>query len=316
MSNLAYEAPDPQGRVLQFPRKERPMMSEKDEGYTKTPNYLVDEDYVAQMTGNALKCYVVINRFTEGFSRKEWAIASTFLLKKTGIKKPHTAYDAIKQLEEMDLVKINREDGRTNKFTITNPCLKTAVVPKNGSSLEIVTSAENGHRGTAEKRHNTSAENGHTKKERFKKENIKEREEEEAHGENQKFTAQKRQLSFVEYHVSDRTPISLRELFRKYPAQVDFVDQAKVSFPDHSVDQIFSELQKLGQWSMSASNHMPQKWMSIWLNWMQKIPTTTEQAAAEKRKSTSTAKPQKPKYHQYGQAPAAQSIRDVGGNHE
>ena len=316
MSNLAYEAPDPQGRVLQFPRKERPMMSEKDEGYTKTPNYLVDEDYVAQMTGNALKCYVVINRFTEGFSRKEWAIASTFLLEKTGIKKPHTAYDALKQLEGMNLIKVHREDGRTNKFTITNPFLKTAVVPKNGSSVEIVTSAENGHRGTAEKRHNTSAEKRHTKKERFKKENIKEREEEEAHGENQKFTAQKRQLSFVEYHVSDRTPISLKELFKKYPAQVDFIDQAKISFPNHTVDQIFSELQKMGQWSLSSSNHMPQKWMSIWLNWMQKIPTTTEQAAAAKRKSASTAKPQKPKYHQYGQAPEAQSIRDVGGNHE
>lgn len=316
-SNLAYEAPDPQGQVVQFPKKERQFMSYKDEGYTKTPNYLVDENYVAQMTGNALKCYVVINRFTEGFSRKEWAIASTFLLEKTGIKKPHTAYDALKQLEGMSLLRVHREDGKTNKFTITNPCQKTAVVPKNGSSVEIITSAENGHNCSAEKRHSTSAENGHTKKESFKKENIKEREEEEAHGENQKFTAQKRQLSFVEYHVSDRTPISLKELFKKYPAQVDFIDQAKISFPNHTVDQIFSELQKMGQWSLSSSNHMPQKWMSIWLGFMQKVPTAAEQAAAQMRKAKSkpTQKTEK-KYHQYGQVPVTPSIQDVGGNHE
>ena len=35
--------------------------------YTRTPNYLVDKGYVSEMTGSALKCYVVINRFTDGF---------------------------------------------------------------------------------------------------------------------------------------------------------------------------------------------------------------------------------------------------------
>lgn len=60
------------------------MVSEK---YTRTPNYLVDENYVAEMSGNAIKCYVVINRFTSGFSRQNWAMTSSFLQEKTGIKR-------------------------------------------------------------------------------------------------------------------------------------------------------------------------------------------------------------------------------------
>ena len=165
-SNLAHEPPHPQGEVVQFPKQERQVMPNKDVSYTKTPNYLVDEDYVARMTGNALKCYTIINRFTEGFSRGNWAIDSSFLLKKAGIKKPHTAYDAVKQLEEFGLLSVHREDGRTNKFTITHPCQKTAVVPNLGS-------AEKRHNPTAEKRHNPTAEKRHTKKENIKKENIK-----------------------------------------------------------------------------------------------------------------------------------------------
>ena len=165
-SNLAHEPPHPQGEVVQFPKQERQVMPNKDVSYTKTPNYLVDEDYVARMTGNALKCYTIINRFTEGFSRGNWAIDSSFLLKKAGIKKPHTAYDAVKQLEEFGLLSVHREDGRTNKFTITHPCQKTAVVPNLGS-------AEKGNKGDAEKRHNPTAEKRHTKKENIK-ENIKE----------------------------------------------------------------------------------------------------------------------------------------------
>lgn len=147
--------------------------------------------------------------------------------------------------------------------------------------------------------------------------NIEEDEEEEyAREENKKFTAQNRSMQFVEYYTKDRLPISLKDLFKKYPAQIDFQDQAKISFPNHSHEQIFTELQKLGQWSLSASNLIPQKWMSVWLDWMRKVPTLAEVATAAERQKQSIQKPQKPKYHQYGQEPATPSIRDVGGSHE
>ena len=151
-------------------------IKKSENGYTKTPNYLVDDDYLVRMTGNALKCYVVINRFSEGFSRQNWAMESKFLQRKTGIKKPHTLFEAVKQLEELKLLSVHREDGKTNKFTIMHPCLKTAV-PNSG------TTAENGQWSSTENGHSTTAENGHTKKETFK-ENIKENFKEEIPQEN------------------------------------------------------------------------------------------------------------------------------------
>lgn len=136
----------------------------------------------------------------------------------------------------------------------------------------------------------------------------------------EKFTAQEnRPLNFVEYHPLDRTTISFPELCKKYPAQLDFQDQAKASFPNHSPDRIFENLKKMAQWSLDKSNHTPQKWMTIWLDtFMKNMPTDAEQAtqqARQTKKSNSSPKPQK-KYHRYGQAQQQPEIRDVGGNHE
>ena len=310
-SNLAYKAPDPQGQVVRFPKKERQVMSKKEEGYTKLTNSLIDDQIMAQLNDKAFKCLIFIMRQTAGFDRISHTIAITQFQKYCGIKKRDTVMSCIKTLEDLKLIRVERKMGVLNDYFYTpNQYHQTVLVPSNGTS----TVKRDGSSPT--KGDYTSPIKRDTIKETLK-ENSKEREEEEAHGENQKFTAQKRQLSFVEYHVSDRTPISLRDLFRKYPAQVDFIDQAKISFPNHTVDQIFSELQKMGQWSLSSSNHMPQKWMSIWLGFMQKVPTAAEQAAAQMRKAKSkpTQKTEK-KYHQYGQVPVTPSIQDVGGNHE
>lgn len=134
------------------------------------------------------------------------------------------------------------------------------------------------------------------------------------------FTAQEnRPLNFVEYHPLDRTAISFPELCKKYPAQLDFQDQAKAIFPNHSPNRIFENLKKMAQWSLDKSNHTPQKWMTIWLDtFMKNMPTDAEQVAQQARqtkKSNSSPKPQK-KYHRYGQAQQQPEIRDVGGNHE
>ncbi len=89
--------------------------------YTRTPNYLVDKGYVSEMTGSALKCYVVINRFTDGFCRSNWSITSSFLQEKTGIKKLKTLTDSVRQLEQLGLVLVVRSTGETNKFSIIHP---------------------------------------------------------------------------------------------------------------------------------------------------------------------------------------------------
>lgn len=304
MSNLAYVATDPQGQVVQFPKKERQVMSKKEEGYTKLTNSLIDDQIMAQLNDKAFKCLVFIMRQTVGFDRPSHTIAITQFQKYCGIKKRDTVMSCIKSLEDLNLIKVDRKTGLLNDYYFTpDQYHKKGLVPQK------VTSPINKDGTSTAKGDCTSTVERGTIKETLK-ENIKESEDEEAQ---ENFTAQNRAMQFIEYHTADRTPISLKDLFKKYPAQVDFIDQAKISFPNHTVDQILSELRKMGQWSLSASNHMPQKWMSIWLGFMQKVPTTAELAAAQTRKTKTTAKPEK-KYHQYGQT--QQTMRDVGGNHE
>lgn len=115
-----------------------------------------------------------------------------------------------------------------------------------------------------------------------------------------KFQTQNRPLIFIEYHPMDRTAISFKELCTKYPAQIDFQDQAKASFPNHSPERIFENLKKMAQWSLDKSNHTPQKWMTLWLDtFMKNMPSDAELAAAEARKQqksqNQTPKAEKPK---------------------
>ena len=116
----------------------------------------------------------------------------------------------------------------------------------------------------------------------------------------EKFTAQEnRPLNFIEYQTSDRTAISFPDLCKKYPAQIDFQDQAKASFPNHSPDRIFENLKAMAQWSLDKSNHTPQKWMTIWLStFMKNLPSDEEFKAEQDRKAqkqTQTTKTDKPK---------------------
>ncbi|WP_151815029.1 hypothetical protein [Acinetobacter soli] len=115
---------------------------------------------------------------------------------------------------------------------------------------------------------------------------------------------QNRPLNFIQYHSDDRMHVSLLELTKKYPAQFDFQNQAKTSFPNHTADQVFAELKKLAQWSIDKSKQTPQGWMNTWLKWMQKVPTAAEvqkDLSRSKTASSPTAeKPKKPR-HRYGQ---------------
>lgn len=252
--------------LIHFPkpqdeRKEADMTKQtRDSGYTPLPNYLVDDDYVARMSGNSLKCYTIINRFTKGFSRINWAMESGFLLNKTGIKKPHTLFEAVKQLEQFGLLSVHREDGKTNKFTVTDPCPKTAL-PKNG------TTAENGHNTSAENGNKGTAENGHTKKENIKNniKNIKKTTLPVDKSETDIFA------SSVEYHREDKNLFTLIELSKNYSVQSDFTDQAKINNPDLSNEQILAELKNFAQWSVAQDKRTAQNWMNNWIYRLEKL---------------------------------------------
>ncbi|WP_296279522.1 hypothetical protein [uncultured Acinetobacter sp.] len=139
------------------------------------------------------------------------------------------------------------------------------VVVRNQSTREIKTSSRSRH--TIEYKTKEDKEDDKAREEKFK-------------------AQENRPLNFVEYHPLDRTAISFPELCKKYPAQLDFQDQAKASFPNHSPDRIFENLKKMAQWSLDKSNHTPQKWMTIWLDtFMKNMPTDAEQATQQARQT-------------------------------
>ncbi|MBV6577501.1 hypothetical protein JL978_10800, partial [Acinetobacter baumannii] len=118
--------------------------------YTRTPNYLVDKGYVSEMTGSALKCYVVINRFTDGFCRSNWSITSSFLQEKTGIKKLKTLTDSVRQLEQLGLVLVVRSTGETNKFSIIHPEFEPPAKMDGSTDNGMDTTPDNGMDTTPE----------------------------------------------------------------------------------------------------------------------------------------------------------------------
>lgn len=306
MTNLAHELNEPQGELVQFPRKERQVMSNNDEGFTPLPNFICDEGYLAELSGDAIKCVVFLNRHINGFHIDQKSMSESLVMKITGIKDNRTIRKYMSELAKFKLIKIIKENGKSNKYQVTFD--ERLPVKPVASHVPSTSNAGTSHVTTPVASHvpTTSDMPCHPVKEIDLKENIKE--EEEAREE--KFEPQNRQLGFIEYFPSDRQAISFKNLCQKYFAESDFFEQAKITFPNHTAEQIQSEFHKLAQWSLSASSQMPQKWMNVWLSWMQKVPTAQELAKRQAKKSGQSAK----KPHRFGQNKS--TIRDVGGSHE
>ena len=167
-SNLAQEAPIPQGEMVHFPKKERQVMSKKEEGYTRMPNLLVDDQIMAQLSDKAFKCLMLIVRHTVGFDRTSHTIAITQFQKFCGIKKEETVTKVIRELEQYKLITVDRKKGYLNTYTPTiNQHHEMGVPPSNGS-----TPMQGGGSATIEQGYTTPIKGG-TNKETLK-ENIKE----------------------------------------------------------------------------------------------------------------------------------------------
>ncbi len=104
-------------------------------------------------------------------------------------------------------------------------------------------------------------------------------------------------LQFIEYQPQDQKFYSLKELHSLYSVQTDFIAQAKVSFPKLNDDQIYEQIKKLAQWSVTAEKRSAQKWMTTWLNWLGNFE---KNQSNPKVKTTTTEKPKKA-YHRFGQ---------------
>ncbi|MDM1247085.1 replication protein [Acinetobacter sp. R933-2] len=291
---IPFRAPDPQIEEVIVDTED------KNDGYTPLPNFICDEGYLAALGGDAVKCLIFLNRHIIGFHIENKSMSEDTVVLITGIKDKRTIRKCMAELARFNLVTIEKEDGKKNTYflhfesRISPKAVASHVPTLSDKAVKIKPKAVASHvtafnepvashvtTPVACDVPTTSDMACHPLKEIDLKENIK-KDEEEAQA---KFQAQNRQLNFVQYHTDDRTQISFPELCKKYSAQIDFQDQARVSFPDHSPNRIFENLKKMAQWSLDKSNHTPQKWMTIWLDtFMKNLPSDSELAAAEARK--------------------------------
>ena len=137
------------------------------ERYSRTPNFVIDDMYMAQLSDKAFKCYMFILRQTVGFNRSKTSIATDTFKKYCGIKRDETVYARIRELEQLKLISVTRTTGTTNQITILpNPSQTTVVLTNDTSTVEP-------HGGSTVEPHGGSTVEPYPIKENIK-ENIKE----------------------------------------------------------------------------------------------------------------------------------------------
>ncbi|HGO8065387.1 TPA: replication protein [Neisseria meningitidis] len=92
-------------------------------------NTVVD-DLLCLMSGNAWKCYGVIVRKTTGWQKEMDYISVSQFKTLTGIKKDETVTDALKELEELNLIASVKQRGKVTGYRLNMPELP----PENGGT--------------------------------------------------------------------------------------------------------------------------------------------------------------------------------------
>ena len=95
-------------------------------------NAVIDE-YLSQMSGNALKCYILIVRKTRGWQKTHDSLSISQIQKFTGIRKEETVQKAINELVDLGLIGKQSRIGLPNEyFLISDPKKGVTPPPKNG----------------------------------------------------------------------------------------------------------------------------------------------------------------------------------------
>ena len=305
MSNLAqnmYQIKDKSGgsaQVIAFPKpsliQEAIVDTRKTEdGFTPLPNFICDEGYLSILDGDAIKCLMFLNRYIRGFHLNSKGMSETLIKKITGIKDGRTVQKYMSQLAKYQLIKIQKEKGKSNVYFLTfEDRLPTQHVGTFHVPTQEVPTSDVGGVPTQHVGGSTYMACG-SDKEKDLKENIKENNKNKAPSD---FVPQDRgALNFIDYHSEDPKLYTLKDLFGTYPVKTDFMAQAAVSFPKLSESIISEELKKLAQWSVGQPARRSQKWITTWLNWL-----SNYQPAKPKAESKQPKAEQPKKYHRYGQ---------------
>ncbi|MDU4876429.1 MAG: replication protein [Neisseria subflava] len=95
-------------------------------------NSVIDE-YLSQMSGNALKCYILIVRKTRGWQKTHDSLSISQIQKFTGIRKEETVQKAINELVDLGLIGKQSRIGLPNEyFLIPDPKKGVTPPPKMG----------------------------------------------------------------------------------------------------------------------------------------------------------------------------------------
>jgi hypothetical protein len=158
-------------------RIEQKTMSKKEDGYTPLPNFVCDEGYLAVLSGEAIKCLVLLNRHIKGFHEENKAIGESLILKLAGFKDKRTVRKAMSDLAKYNLVKITKTLGKATSYEVTfEERLSLELVASNVTSASKVVTL-NVPRLVASDDTGTSSIKCHSVKE--KKINLKESEQQE-----------------------------------------------------------------------------------------------------------------------------------------
>ena len=136
--------------------------------YTKMPNSIIDDRIMARISDKAFKCLMFVMRQTMGFNRASHTIATTQFQKYCGIKKEETVAKVIRELEQCQLITVERKTGCLNTYTLTLDQYHETVLPpsKGGTPMK------EGYTTPTEQGYTTPMKGGAIKE--TLKENIKE----------------------------------------------------------------------------------------------------------------------------------------------
>lgn len=171
--NLAHKHDSPQGEVIEFPKQERQVMSQKAEGHTPLPNFICDEGYLAVLDGDAIACLIFINRYVSGFHVENRALGESLVMKITGIKDKRTVRKKMSELEKFGLISIHKEHGKSSVYTLTFDERKPVELVTRDDTSNIKVGTSHVTRPVTSHATTTSDMPCHSVKENILKENIK-----------------------------------------------------------------------------------------------------------------------------------------------
>lgn len=120
---------------------ERQAMSKKDDGYSPLPNFICDEGYLAVLSGDAIKCVVLLNRHIKGFHLDRKSMGETLVMKITGIKDKRTVRKCMADLAKYQLISITKTLGKSSSYTLTlDDRISIEVVASNATTSKVVAS--------------------------------------------------------------------------------------------------------------------------------------------------------------------------------